>query len=318
MNTRPFTELSGLVEALCGCTFATQEQTRINYFINRRARRAYAESEFWPRFYVVGEERVVSSTGLLPDEQAGLSDIGTVLRIHGTAPFLTRGAVEYADFYKATSGTQITGYQAAEISSYEGANFSLVLAGDTNPAIDGVVLLYAGQDSNLRDFWSSTGELSYPGGYWYYMEWTDALKWNLTWNFPGLDPLTRGWSSTDLSVDVESPLDVETWVGTGSDTGVPTVTRETLYSAFVTYKAALSSTYGTADGEESDFPEEWFDYAAHGAYADWLRSEAQQDRAALAEQEADAILMQELEKIGRQGGGSVYTRVVTNQNTQWR
>ena len=303
MNTRPFTELSGLVEALCGCTFATQEQTRINYFINRRARRAYAESEFWPRFYVVGEERVVSSTGLLPDEQTGLSDIGTVLRIHGTAPFLTRGAVEYADFYKATSGTQITGYQASTSSSIQ---VSTETTDTAVPDPSGFYQLVSGTGQSATYILNGNeNALTYPYGA---IGYTD--NWELQYS---LDDGTEGlWNGQG---DVDSPDEAAEWAAiTGS--GIPVF--DVPYVAFVTYKAALSSTYGTADGEESDFPEEWFDYAAHGAYADWLRSEAQQDRAALAEQEADAILMQELEKIGRQSGGSVYTRVVTNQNTQWR
>ena len=87
---------------------------------------------------------------------------------------------------------------------------------------------------------------------------------------------------------------------------------------YITYKAALSDSYGDADGETADVPAEWFDYIAHGTYADFLRNDQQQDRAALAEQEAETILVKQLEKIGRQNGSSVFTRVVSNANTQWR
>lgn len=133
MTTKPYSELFGLIEALCGCTFAAQEAVRVKYFINRRARIAYDESEFWPRFYKVGEERIVSEDGLLPLEQTGLDTIGTVLRIHASAPFKTRVAAEYGDFYEDSGGIQITGYTASEASS--GAD--MIITGELNPDITG-------------------------------------------------------------------------------------------------------------------------------------------------------------------------------------
>jgi hypothetical protein len=208
MNTRPYTDLLGLVEALCGATLAEQERVRIRYFVNRRAQRAYAATELWPRFLVVGEERVVSEAGLLPYEQPALADIGTVLRIHATRPFLSDPAREYGEFYASTAGIQITGYQPAQV--------------------------------------------------------------------------------------------------------------ESLYSAFITYKAALAATYGSNDGDTTDVPEEWFEYAAHGAYADFLRNEGQQEKALVAEAEATEILQEQLEKVSRQGGARVATRVMNHANHQSR
>lgn len=324
MTTKPYSELYGLVEALCGCTFATQEATRVKYFINRRARIAYDESEFWPRFYRVGEERIVSEDGLLPYAQTGLDEIGTVLRIHASEPFKTTVAAEYGDFYADSTGIQITGYTAKEISSYDGVNQILVSGAGTNPDVDGLVLYYAGLDTNGYDFWSSDGELSYNSGYWYYLTYLyGGLEiWNLTWNFPGLDPLTRGWADSTRSdpgyVSPSDPLDIALWTDLAVGDSTLTISRNTVYSAYITYKAALTDTYGDADGETADVPAEWFDYIAHGAYSDFMRNDQQQDRAALAEQEAETILIKQLEKIGRQNGSSVYTRVISNANTQWR
>lgn len=306
MNTRPFTELYGLVEALCGCTFATQEQTRVNHFINRRARKAYAESEFWPRFYVVGEERVVSEAGLLSDEQSELSEIGTVLRIHATAPFLTRGSVEYADFHKTSSGTQITGYDP-------NSNDAMIVSGVIAQDATDTYLLLPDQIGGRDAYAIFTDSTSFPNGSLTYDE--SSAGWTLAYVDDSTPPGVSIWEAPG---DVATPDMATTWAPSFNATGTPVVTAGSVYVAFITYKAALTTTYGTADGEESDFPEEWFDYAAHGAYSDWLRSEAQQDRAALAEAEANEILMQELEKIGRQGGSAAYTRVVNHGNTQWR
>jgi len=324
MNTRPYSDLYGLVEALCGCTFAAQEAVRVKYFINRRAQRAYAESEYWPRFYVVGEERNVSDAGLLPDEQTGLNDIGTVLRIHASAPFLTSFAAEYGDFYKGASGTQITGYSANKSSA------DMVVSGAIDDEFLGV---YEFQGQFTDDDFSETVTNIYtlgggsvtqdavgytvtapPTGYFAILSIREFFGWAL---FPYLDgaliSASKYWSNVATP---ETPDGLTLSPGTGAS-GDALVNAQSA-SAFVTYKAALSATYGDADGDTADVPEEWFEYMAHGAYSDFLRNDQQQDRAALAEQEANEILMAQLEKIGRQNGSSAFTRIVTPGNSQWR
>jgi len=300
MNTRPYADLIALVEALAGCSFAAQETARAKYWVNRRAQCAYAESEYWPRFFVVGEERIVSEEGLLPDEQTGLSDIGTILRIHATEPFRNTRAFEYGDFVKTRDGTIITGYQATGISSGE----SLLVAGDLNPDFAGNFAV-SGEENGFPSYANIsniTQEINNIG---------------LTW-YVG-DIIGDGWVADQSGVDNPATPDfVTSWTPFGNATGSITITAETLYSAYITYKAALPDTYGPGETEEGEIPEEWFEYIAHGAYSDFLRNDQQQEKAALAEIEAGEILTQQLEKIGRQGGSSVFTRVITQTNSQWR
>jgi hypothetical protein len=90
-------------------------------------------------------------------------------------------------------------------------------------------------------------------------------------------------------------------------------------SAFVTYKKANSAQYGDAVGETTEIPLEWFQYLAHGTYADYLRAEGQQEKAQLADQEAALILSEELIRIDEQRTtGTVGTRISTNANYQLR
>lgn len=91
-------------------------------------------------------------------------------------------------------------------------------------------------------------------------------------------------------------------------------------SAFVTYKAQNADTYGDGTGGTvSDVPDEWFQYLAHGVSSDWLRAEGQHEKAALADQEANAILEDELIKISNSSVMDlVGTRVLTNANMQNR
>lgn len=98
--------------------------------------------------------------------------------------------------------------------------------------------------------------------------------------------------------------------------------------AYVIYKAQLDVTYGAGvssidpSGKISDVtnvPSEWFDYMAYGAYSDYLRAEGQQEKAQLADQEANDILMDELMKLDEQHTQTlISSRVFTNANMQLR
>lgn len=68
-----------------------------------------------------------------------------------------------------------------------------------------------------------------------------------------------------------------------------------LSAAFVTYKKQLADTYGDgSSGTTVLVPDEWFEYIAHGVYSDFLRAEGQQEKAALADQEAQEKLAEEM------------------------
>ena len=90
-------------------------------------------------------------------------------------------------------------------------------------------------------------------------------------------------------------------------------------SAWVTYKARLEDTYGDQTGDTTTVPKEWFEYMAHGTYADYLRAEGQQEKAAVADAEAVDILTDELLRLDEQGTQNVITnRISTNANQQLR
>jgi len=95
--------------------------------------------------------------------------------------------------------------------------------------------------------------------------------------------------------------------------------------AWVTHKADFSDTFGpsVADGgvvgNSQAIPDEWFEYLAHGTYADYLRAEGQQERAVIADQEADLILQDELMRLDEQHTQTLISnRIFTNSNMQLR
>ena len=203
MQTRTYTDLFDLVQALCGVIFATSEENRIKALINRRAKKAFRSSNYWTRFLLIGAEFTpVDGVVLYSDPNGELVD--TFLRIYKTQPYLGPSALEY-EFVVTQSGAQL---------------------------IFGV-------------------------------------------NVP-----------------------------------------ETVW---VTCKTQFLDTYGNAPGNTSAIPSEWFEYIAHGTYSDYLRAEGQQERAALAEQEANEILLDELMRLDEQHTQTMISnRISTNSNMQYR
>jgi hypothetical protein len=203
MQTKTYAELFALIQALCGVVFASIETPRIKALINRRALRAYRSSNYWTRFLVIGQGRVVASS-VVPYSESGLSPIDTFLRVYKQAPYIASSVQEY-DIMVTSSGATL-------------------VCGDLNPT-----------------------------------------------------------------------------------------------EAFVTYKAQLVDTYGDGTGEVATIPAEWYQYIAHGTYSDYLRAEGQQEKAVIADQEAEMLLQDEMIRLDENHtSGLVSNRIFTNANMQMR
>lgn len=100
-----------------------------------------------------------------------------------------------------------------------------------------------------------------------------------------------------------SPQDYNFYVDSG---GAKLITSATPTAVFVTYKKVLSDSYGETTGMQVNVPAEWFDYMAHGVYADYLRAEGQQEKSLAADQEAALILEDELIQVDQQGAGMTF------------
>ena len=203
MQTRRYSDLYALIQAMLGMDLSVVESIRIKALINRRAQRAYRASNYWTRFLKVSEQREVVD-GVISYQQAEVSTIDTFLRIDSNSRYAGRNGQEF-EFTVTSAGASLILH---EISS-----------------------------------------------------------------------------------------------------GV----------AFVTYKAVMPAYYGDQSYEDSNIPYEWFQYIAHGVYADYLRSEGQQDRAAIADVEANEILTDELMRLDEQHTQTVIsTRIFTNSNMSSR
>lgn len=322
MTTRPYSECLDLALALVGVPDAnTQEVSRVKAFINGRAKKAYAASRYWPRFLTVGEERIVSEDGLLPYTETGLSTIKQVLRIHATEPFKDLDALEYTNFTAKSDGILITGYRTAAYTGFG----PILVQGTISPESDGTYhftgMGSAGLDGETaapqyarldNPSFTIIGSVSFAAsvpplflGYYYQVRSSASDYWQSGTN--------TAYTTPDLADGTY------TAVGAAIDEGSVSVTAVDTYSAWVTYKMAFSTTYGDGDGEEPDMPEEWWEYCAWGARADFLRNDGQDEKAAaFAEREAQEKLDDQLMILDQQAGSHVFTRVLSHSNTQAR
>jgi hypothetical protein len=84
--------------------------------LNRAVSRAYNESNSWPRYLVVGEERTIESGQVVPYAETGKNTIGEFIRIHRDQPFLNNSSLEF-EFYVDSNGAHILNISTADASS---------------------------------------------------------------------------------------------------------------------------------------------------------------------------------------------------------
>lgn len=213
-------------------------------------------------------------------------------------------------FIKIGEERRLSGDSAAVTTTVSGSSYYIATVGDTNFTL-------IGADSNtVGVYFTATGTGTGTGTV-----------------YPALDylPYTQtGLNTIDsfLRIFVYAPFktmgsqEYQYTVGSnGAELISGTVSPS---SAFVAYKSVL--TFSTASGATSQsltssslIPEEWFEYIAHGTYADYLRAEGQQEKAAVADAEASEILLDELMKLDEQHTQTVIAkRIFTNMNMQSR
>jgi hypothetical protein len=133
--------------------------------------------------------------------------------------------------------------------------------------------------------------------------------------FPDVDTFIRMFNRKPYQTNSVQEYDYHI----STEGAVPLIGSTNPSSVFVTYKSVNSAQYGTAAGETTEIPLEWFQYLGHAVYADYLRSEGQQDKSQLVDQEAQMILEEELIRIDNQRNtGMLGTRISTNSNMQFR
>ena len=327
MKTRTYDELLELISALCGVAFATIELPRIRALINRRAKKAYRATNYWTRFLKIGEERrrsgdpisvssivsgsayYVNTTGNTNYEDVGLPWKSVFSASISSGNTLTVSAIQ--------TGTISIGDYITDVDTFGGARITAFITGT-----GGVGTYTISNPPGLIP--ESTMASQVSGAYFIA---TGAGSGTGT-VFPALSYVPYAENGKDtidtfLRIQRDQPYltasvqDYEFTVGgLGATIVAGTLNPSTVW---VTYKATHDILYGSGDEASLLIPDEWFEYLAHGTYADYLRAEGQQERAVVADQEADLILQDELMRLDEQHTQTLISnRIFTNSNMQLR
>lgn len=107
----------------------------------------------------------------------------------------------------------------------------------------------------------------------------------------------------------------------------PTVLNST--DVFVTYRKDLESVvgdggvytsknFGDESGDNPNIPYQFFEYCAFGAYADFLRGDGQTEKAQVEDQNAELILISEIDKVRNQSRQFRHDILQYRPQTQFR
>jgi hypothetical protein len=327
MQTRLYSDLYGLIQALCGISFSIAESIRIKSLINRRAARAFRASNYWTRFLVVGEERyAVAAPAAANTTVAGngyfiASVLNTDFSLIGATPNAVFTATNASTILTVTS-VQSGTIQVGDYIVGSGLTGSTqIVAFGTGTGGVGTYTISSGQSTistprtcksfSINSYFVATGVGTGPGTVRLAnstMPYTETSK-------NSIDTFLRIFK--DRPYRTASVQEYDYYVTAG---GAELVSGDlNPLTAFATYKRQFTEFYGDNTGEVTDIPAEWFHYLAHGTYADWLKAEGQQEKAALADQEAEAVLQDELIRLDENHtSGFVSSRIFTNANMQMR
>jgi hypothetical protein len=145
-----------------------------------------------------------------------------------------------------------------------------------------------------------------------------------TWN-SNIIPFTQaGLSEIDQFLRIHksyqpfyqtSSIEVEYYV-TSAGAHVICDPASTPPTAYVTYRKPWNGPYTTIS---TDIPDEWFDYIAHGAYADWLRADGKNDIAAGEDTNANTFLENAMSEVNNSRvAGVIAQRISTHVSRSYR
>lgn len=258
MQFTTYQEIFDLIEALGGVdSFTADEQSKILALVNRRLYQAYRSSEFWPR-YIVSAQARPAEEGLIPWEYDEVAG---------------QRAISAA----TRSGTTVTLTLASDVDVVPGMTIAVTgLTGTVSPNGSYKVVTVE-DDSVTYELGAGTGTETYAGSG------TMAPV-----AIPAIDSFIRIWPYNPFSTapyyDYEYYVEVD---------GARVVDSKALAGYWVAFKKRWDGPYTTA---ATTIPAEFREYAAHAAYADFLRMDSQVDKAMAEEAVAQQYLVLELDK----------------------
>lgn len=286
MPDKTYTQLLADIQGLAGVdAFTSEEQTKILGFVNTRLYQAYNASPTWPRYFVSAQARP-STNGVIAttyDEAAGVRTGSSATRSEAEVTVVCTAAVSFV------AGMQVV---VSGLSGAENPNGTVTVTAVSTTTITNDTFTY-----NLS---SGTGSETYTG--------TATVS---PVAVSEIDTFYRVFGNTPDAVN--SVVEYEFF--TESD-GCHVIGGFTgLNGFYVQYRKAWPGPYTTSS---TDIPREFYYFTVRAAYADFLRMDAQVDKAIAEEQLAEQFLAMEAQKADNAANTRRYTRVSTHLSRQNR
>jgi hypothetical protein len=308
MLTRSNSDLFDTVEALAGVNdFTSEEKANLVDLANRRATMAYNTSPMWDRYVAIGSERNVS----LFEITGATFENGLYFR-YGKSEYTTG---IFNDVYTQMNATNSSSRSYVMRQNQDGKWILGAFTYTRDPQTD--IVTYS--SGTVVATQADDGILTSPTEV---KEWTSSSIENLFVNPKQVVPyqdVHEANDNTTVRVSREQIIDFirihkdqaflnrstteyDFYVDSNG-ANILNITPGT-QKVFVTFKKKIDPGSGSSTGvlinsytSGTSIPGEFFNYIAHGTYADFLRMDGQHDKAAFEEQKAEMFLATELERI---------------------
>lgn len=327
MQTRTYGDLFHLITNMIGAVeLASDEQTQVKNFINRRFQEAFDTSPIWPRYLVPSEERTIRNFDLQVQGIPDLTFPSDAELMNGFFTLLGNGngsGVEVA-------GKPVYSHQSIDCIAYNsGTQWKIDKGATATEQSDGTYVV--SQDVPADIFEADTVK---KDSIFDVTDWEDID----TASVPVVT--TRGTGRNVIryeetgkrnigefervhrkkAFDNNSALEYD-FFADESGANILNIVNTTDSTAFVTYKKEFTPFSVTTDfyNSTATVPAEFFNYMAHSVYADFLRVQNKQEEAIAEENVAAKYLAQELEKVDiRMNNSTINKRFSTYVSRQSR
>ena len=337
MQTRTYKDLFRLITSMIGTggelPGSGTEDTQVADFINRRFQQAFDTSPVWPRYLVTSEERRIIGLTIENAAGTGASNVNGDYYIFGTqksggSSIAKVGSTIYSKTTNLDDGsTVIDGTFIYE--KFAGSNdWAIGDNGSVTRSSDGTFNVSAAGTIRYQEEDDTLGHASAP---------YDVVVWNALNSATGrptvLQKQSIPYTETNRnnigdfnrihrktpfinksSIEYDFSVDID-------GANILNITNTEDSSAYVTYKREFTPYTITSGYYDSalEVPQEFYNYIAHTAFADFLRMQGKNEQALAEEQVGNTFLAQELEKIDiRSNNNTVNKRFSTYVSRQSR
>ena len=335
MQTRQYKDLFALSTHLIGAVALTaDEQTQLGTFIDRRFFEAFRKSPFWPRYMVYGESRDIISlviSGLTAGSSSDKSSVSNGNYILVGQDDGKNGAVAGTNvYYNPAVGTRNDSLISSSTVLYKRTStnrWELEDGSDIDLNTDGTVSTGAGSGATVLAEGDSVKKDN-P---------SEVVTWTLTAATVSGTPLIeeeqlipyaqagKGTIGDFIRIHKTEPFMQRSareydFFTDADGAHVKGITISASQQLFVTYKKPFDD-FGLTSGYTTStqaVPEEFFNYIAHAAYADFLTLQGRVELAQTESVVAEKYLDLELEKLSNINGANTLSRISTHLSRQRR